>query len=501
MARAALTALALAALGVGLYLAPGVGLLAVTALGLGVPLLWLLWLRPELGVLGLLFLTSGFVTPDAFDLRLPIGGLEPRDLVLLAMLAIPVAQGYLRQRRLVLPWWHASGPLLAFLGVGFFSALYALTYQGVSPNWALGELRAVAYYTTFFATAWAVERPRQLRVLLIGLFLLADATAGVVILQQFLGPENRLLAAMTGGDWQVWQVEGLPGGFGAVRVLPAGHALTYAMSIVAFALLISGRQTTLVRAAMAGQFLYLNLGLLLTYTRAQWLASAIALALVALLVSWADRARLAKYLLITGLVVAPVYALLSEGTKTPVGNEPFLDAFGARALSLAAAEETLGSDSLQWRAFETEQAVQAIGRHPILGVGLGNAYRETTLLRGEARDGETRLTRYVHNSYLYVTVKMGLLGLAALLWFSFVFIIGGWRSFAAMAAGPRKALTLAVTASFVGLLEWSFTHAQLLSVEGTAVVGLLAGLATCTDNLEHAGATTGGAQPRGDADE
>ncbi len=483
----------------GLYLAPLTVVWLAPALGLGVPALWLLWLRPELGLLGFLFLTSGFIAPDAVELRLPVGGLETRDLLLLAMLAITAIRSYLEGRRLELPWWRVSGPLLVLLAVGLYSALYALAYQGVAPNWALGELRAVVYYATFFVVVWAVKTRRQLRTVLFGLFLLADLTAGVIILQQFLGVDNRLLAAMTGGDWEVWQVEGLSGGFGAVRVLPAGHALTYAVSIVAFALLLMGRQAALVRAALAAQFVYLNFGLLLTYTRAQWLASMVALALVVWFVSRSDKARLARYVMAAGLTVPLAYALFSTGGVATVDDEPFLTAFAARALTLVAPTETLGTDSLRWRAFETEKALTAIAEQPFLGVGLGNAYRDATLLRGEARSGGTRLTRYVHNSYLYVTVKMGLLGLLALLWFSGAFVVSGWRAFAALAAGTGKALMLAVLASFVGLLVWSFTHAQLLSAEGTAVVGLLAGLAAAAERCWQPPALACLAQ--GDADE
>src|SRR5262245_20057797 len=99
----ALWMLTLVALAIGLYLVPDViaiGLAAITSCAL---LSWVVWQHPEIGLVGLIFLVTGFLPADLVDLRLPIGGLELRALCLLGMI------GLLRLRQLtraqpIIPW-------------------------------------------------------------------------------------------------------------------------------------------------------------------------------------------------------------------------------------------------------------------------------------------------------------------------------------------------------------------------------------------------------------
>lgn len=439
--------------------------------------------KPELGLLALVFLTSSFIRPDAVDLRLPVGGLDLRDLTLMGMFGILILHGLIR-KKLTVPWWPVSGPLLVFLGFAIFSALYALLYQGGESNWTFGELRTLIYYAVFFLTAWAITRPKQLFILLAGLFFLADLTATVVILQQFLGSENPLLAVMSGTNWHVWQMGDPSIGFGAVRIVPPGHVLVFVMTIIAFCLIVFARQTLRMRAVLALQFVYLNIGLLFTYTRAQWVASAIALGLISILLSSADRIQLVRYLLIVILVLLPVYGLLRAELQETPNSAPFVDILVSRALSILTPHKTAETYSVEWRIFETDEALRSVSQHPLLGVGLGNVYRDPTLLHGEAISGYLRFTRYVHNSYLYIAVKMGLLGLVAFLWFCLAFLASGWRAYMNALDEQFKRIMLAILASFVGLLAWSIFQPHLLQVESTIVVGLMVGMIASMRHIE-----------------
>jgi len=471
--------LALGVLAAGGYFVPTVTSLALLLLGLGAPLFWLVWRRPELGLLGLIFLTSSFIRPDTIDLRLSIGGLDLRDLALVGMLGMLILQRLMRGE-LTVPWWPVSGPLLVFMGLAIFSALYALSYQGVEPNWALGEFRALVFYLVFFVTIWAITRPGQLIVLLVGLFLLADLTAAVVILQQFFGTDNPLLRVMSGGyaGWQVWRAGDPLIGFGAVRIIPPGHVLVFMMTIVAFCLVVMARRKLPLRAMcmLQFQFAFLNVGLLFTYTRAQWLASVVALGIVFLLLPVGDKRWLIRSVAIGLLLLFLVYVLLGVEVSEIWERMPFVQTLVSRALSILTPRETLETFSLEWRIYETREALRSIAQHPLLGVGLGNAYRDITLLQGEARSGYFRFIRYVHSSYLYVAVKMGLPGLIAFLWFCAAFVARSLWAYAHMSDRLQRSVVLAVLASFVGLLVWSVYHSHFLQVESAAVIGLMSGM-------------------------
>ena len=489
-----LWAIGLGVLAASLYLAPTITALALAAFGLGLPLFLLAWFRPEFGLLALIFLTSSFVPADIVDVRLPIGGgLDLRDLTLLGMLGLLGFQG-LTRKALPVPWWPIGMLLLAFLGLAVFSAVYALFFQGVEPNWALNDLRILMYYAVFFVTSWVITQRRQLAIVLAGLFLIADLTAGIVILQQFLGTGNRLLAAMSGTHWHLWQQDAASGGFGLVRVVPPGHVLMYFMMVIAFGLMVFTRQNPRLRAILALQFVYLNVGLLLTYTRAQWVAAAIALGLIFIVLLPTYKAQFARYLVVGIPVLLLAYTLFGTELQESIENVPVANALAERALSIFTPGKTLETFSLQWRLFETEEALRSISEHPLLGVALGNSYRDVTLLRGEAsgrfqgglaRGVFSRFTRFIHSSYLSITVKMGLPALIGFLWFCVASIVKGWQLYRNLSESQLKGLVLAVVAGFIGLLQWSLLHQRLMETESTSVVGLMVGLIASVQYIQR----------------
>jgi O-antigen ligase len=159
----------------------------------------------------------------------------------------------------------------------------------------------------------------------------------------------------------------------------------------------------------------------------------------------------------------------------------------------------LESYSLRWRLYETDEGLRSISEHPLLGVGLGSAYRDVTLLNGDALRayrGFLRFTRFLHNSYLYLGVKMGLPGLLAFCAFALAFLATGWRQYRRLHDEHLRLIVLALLAGFVGLLSWSFTQSHLLQTESTAVVGLIAGLIAIAAALERSGAATAGGGDR-----
>jgi hypothetical protein len=495
LGRILVAAVGLSLLALSLYFAPTASSIALAALGLGLPLFLLVCVRPELGLLAIVFLTSSFVPADIIDLRLAIGGgLDLRDLALLGMLGLLGLQG-LARKRLRIPWWPVGVPLLGFLGSALLSALYALFFQNVEPNWALSELRGLAYYAVFFIAGWAVTRPHQLTTVLVGLFTLADLTAGIVIAQEFLGTKIPLLTAMSAGAWRLWPAAATSGGFGTTRVIPPGHVLMYFMMIMAFCGLVAPNRTWRQRGALGMQFGLLNLGLLFTYTRAQWVASAIALGQICIILLPANKVRFARVLIAGVLVLLLAHGLLGAELQESMESSPGLKALGDRVLSLFRPSETLHSLSIEWRLFETREAVRSIQEHPLLGVGLGNSYRSVTTLQGEARGqfaggpgaGElSRFTRFLHSSYLSIAVHMGLPALCCFLWFCAAFLVGGWRLYKSLSASHLDAVVLAILAGFLGMLGWSVFHTHLVETPGTAVAGLMVGLVGITKSTQVA---------------
>ncbi len=477
----ALGALCLGSLAAGLYLAPELATLGLVILGLGLPVVFLLWYRPEVGLLALIFLSGSFIPQSVVDLRLPIGGgLDLRDMALIGLFGLVFLQ-QLNRGTLKVLWWPVGGPLLLFLILAVFSAFYALFFEHVESNWALGDLRILILYLTFFIALWAIKRPEQLRVLLIGLFIIADLTAMIIYLQQFLGAGNPLLQAMmVSRDWRVYELTG------AVRVVPAGQVLMHFMWFVALGVLVLGRPNWRLKTLCLIQVLFLGGGHLYTYMRAQWVALIIGLGLALIVLVPRFKQRQARVAIIAGCAALVVAGVIVGAPLSQAFSSPFLAGISERFGSILTPSDTSETQSLQWRSFEIEKALEAIRKQPLTGVGLGNRYRPLSAHSSEASgsltDGRvdsgrvSRFTRYVHNSYVSIAVKMGIPGLTVLLWFCAAALFRGFQVYRNMPDSGYKGVVLGILTGFAGLLVWCYFHAHLIKAESTATIGLMVAL-------------------------
>src|SRR5262249_14837862 len=139
-------------------------------------------------------------------------------------------------------------------------------------------------------------------------------------------------------------------------------------------------------------------------------------------------AAMAACLAVIAVAGALGYGLWA-GPMEPRRTAPLVEVLASRARSIFTVGTTLGSNSLQWRALEREEGLRSIAGHPVLCVGLGNRYREVSIAQGESHvtlrmppDERWNSTRYLHDSYLAIAVKMGLPALAMFLVFSLAFV-------------------------------------------------------------------------------
>jgi hypothetical protein len=472
-------------LAAALYLAPQPATLGLALLGLGLPVVLLLWHRPEFGLLGILFLAANFLPLDIVDIRLPIGGgLQLRDLLTLGLFGLLVFRG-LARKTLGIPWWPVGAPLTIFMVLMLFSAVYALFWQGVESNWVFAELRDLSAYALFFITAWALGRPRHLVTVLAGLFFIANLTAAIIFIQQFLGVSKPLLPAMTASFWGIWFQGGNAGTFGSVRVVPPSHVLVYFAMLIAAGLAMFEPKRRL-RTAFVIQVGVLGLALMLTYTRAQWIATAMALALMSIVLVQKYKTQIGHLVLLSIPIFLIIFGFLGFGLQGLLQETPLIKLLSERATTLLTPDETIDSNSLQWRVFENDEALKSISRHPLLGVGLGNSYRNLTTLQGESQgwftrnslvSGEvSRFTRYIHSSYLWLPVKMGIPTFVIFLWFCAALTVAGWRLMRNLPDNQMKGIVLAVVTGFIGLLMWTVFHQHLIMNRSSTAVAFVAGL-------------------------
>lgn len=225
-------------------------------------------------------------------------------------------------------------------------------------------------------------------------------------------------------------------------------------------------------------FMLLGAGILATFTRGAWLAAAIGFLVF---LSLTRIHRHAPWMLLvtalTGLVAFTVMAAVKPRLAEVVV---------ARVESIAT-EGQRGS-SVGARLDENEQAIKAIQRNPFLGVGIGGAYKEYTSTRGTAvQEGEFT---YIHNSYLGLAVKVGLVASVIPFWISFIL----WRR--ARVHRPKKIEELrgfklsnaAGQAAIVMFMINALTQPEWLRLGGITVVSILLAITLVATEMMSRGA-------------
>lgn len=318
------------------------------------------------------------------------------------------------------------------------------------PNWILNEALSLVMLLFYWPIREAIEKNENgLKVVLIsltmvGLFVLAR---NILEYQSDLSNAEEL--------WQIAKSRAI-----------ANESLLMVPAIFSMALFLRTK-------SMWGRFCYLGIvlglfaGLILTQSRAYWVAIFLGAGVVFLFVSMKDKIRMLSVGALSAAGVAALaYLVLGDFLVFVVTG--LLDRF----LTL---ESAVTKDiSLINRFLEAQGAWQHIKVNPILGHGLGVPYRffNITYLYSEIKP-------YVHNGYVGILYKAGLWGLGMVLFLvgRFFFMgIGNWRRYALRpipaiislaAAGCIAALALtATTATPFFVNDLMFMYAVLWGIIG-----------------------------------
>ena len=343
-------------------------------------------------------------------------------------------------------------PRLAMSGLllGGLAGVVVGIGNGIPRVGALSQTREIAFYATFWfaLTAFADERARA------HLIRLTAGIAVVIVVAQVaqgvLGPGTLLfysndplreLITCSTGFCPDPTAEGFP------RVRPPGLLLVYVVACFAAAYLLFGpRRRQLLVSALLGTCLA---GRLVSLNRNMLIGLVVGLALAGLLA--ARRGRFAATLAIGALVV--IMALTAARSSPGFGGSVIAE----RVLSLSSVSELESSSTVRDRERENGFALEAISRSPIEGLGWGVPYGmvSTTTVDGELRTEEPL---FIHNQYLGVWLRTGLLGLASLIAAIVLSLVYGTRWLreyegedAWLGAGVIAGVTAVALSSLVGI--------------------------------------------------
>ncbi len=354
------------------------------------------WVWPLLGTIALLALTAG-VPPagQTSAIETPWGGFQVTDLVLAILLCRAVVS--IRQRGIR---GHAlqEGYVLVVLAFALVAAAQAVLLRGTPPRWALSELRPL----TYLAVALVVPRmaPTGNWARWWGRLIVAVGL-GVAVVAVIYHLRGTTTGVMPEGG-RVTYLETIEG-TGVVRVARVRAqgtpfvilGLFYCLSRLAL-----GTAASPVWLAVAG---FLGVQMILTFSRNLWVSVALGAAVV--VASLPAKVLRSVVIASAALLLLGLFAIL-VGRATETEYLTLDRVISDRALSLFEAR-TLESSQIQGRFKEVELAWPVITSNLLAGVGLGTPYLEHPIW------GQGETLSYLHNGYLGVLLKMGLLGLAA----------------------------------------------------------------------------------------
>lgn len=386
----------------------------------------------------------GTIAPD-----IPLGLLRAKPheitfflaLVSLGMRQLPGLQSHRR------PGLPTDFLVVTFLGllVVVFSAVYSSKYLG-NDEFVLAESRGFFALLALPALHLAIKTERDLAILRWSITAAGLAVSAYVLTQMFTG--QRILAG------RLEDLE-LSKGSGVMRSVTDTAVLVQAFAIYHLGTVVRWNRLSSLMA-MAGLMLAVA-GLLGTFTRGAWIGAAAGGLFAAYM-----RGGITTLLktLLGGVILLSVTV-----AATMLVDERSALAMIDRALGIRT-EITRGA-SFGWRQIENRVALQAMADHPLLGVGIGGAYKDILSSAGSFMNEEY----LIHNSYLFFPLKMGLPGVA-------LFLAIGWPYLVRFLRSIR--LRRSERPADIAIAAGTMAMATIISIEGHIVTKFPGLLLVCT---------------------
>ena len=443
--------------GILLLVMPPLHALVIVA---GIFVLALIAIMPEIGILIMVVLLSSIVFEKSLPLiPIGVGSFHVSDVILLFMLGtlvfkvFTIGHTYIRAA--------LDLPLLLFLVTVLISAFISVTYYGTDFNLVLRLLRVLTYYLIVILITNLIRDERQIRFLIIGLFVIAAVVAATMLIQTMIGESVQLMPG---------RIE-TAGTFGqeyeALRILPPGQTLIFISLITSICVIAFRQQSSLFVFGYFYLVILLGIGVVLTYNRNYWVALLLAVSLLLLMIRTKNKNKLLALLMVVTISAGSLFALF-DGSGGKVDKT--FDAVSSRFSSLVTGKKLIQSSSLEDRYLENRYAIKQIERHLILGIGLGNDYRP------EVPGIRQNLTYYVHNAYLWILIDTGLPGFLFFFWFYIQFLIRAVKNWKRIQDNFLKSAVLGFMISGIVILPMALVTPIFLQWYSIVVIAIMIGL-------------------------
>ena len=418
--------------------------------------------RPEYAILGVVAIGSGLIKAQFLPM-LPVfgGSVTPQDLALLVMIPIVVMKSSSAQ------WSHGLRPFVRPLSFLFALILLSMVNSfflfGTSIKEILGESRHFLHWlilpmlvvtlddevklTRFIKSIWKIA-------IVFSLGQIIQSATGVAILGQ-----DEAADVSTLGHLYVGFYRGVSSGVNfsvlALYLLVAGYLLNIRQRVWFFPLSI-----------------LFSLAILVSFGRGLWATTVLGMVIMIFMAGFNKAPKL-----IAAALLMMFMAIAVMGVFKPAS----LLALEERASSVG--EETQHGSSLGWRFYETNLAMEKLRAYPVLGIGLGTSYRPIS-----ASVPGVEATKYMHNGFIYMVLKLGTMALLVIIGIVIAFINIANGLMRLSLPVEYQVMILACTALFIQLMVLSVTQPEfLMKSNGIGLIAILAGILSVISNFHERG--------------
>jgi O-antigen ligase len=436
--------------------------------------------KPEIVIIIIVILISSIIDIEKLPLiSFGLGSLHISDLLLLVLMAVAFAKN-ISDKNVPVRKTILNKALVGFCLLAMFSAYNSIANFGVDMNIVIRILRPVGYYMLFYVITQLIASTEQINFLVNALFIVAVLVVIAMVIQAAAGDSIQLIPG------PIEEASGLDEDFDALRIRPPGQTLIFISLIAAicFVVLRKGKSLFLCRYFYVA--IMLGVGIMLTYTRTYLVAIFLSAMLFLYFSRNEDRKRLVS-LMAGSMTFIILFLILSWGAGLKIDNT--INAISQRVLTLFAGENLTQSSSLNDRHSENWYAMEQIKEHPILGSGLGKVYRP------ELYGSEDEIAFYVHNVYLWITLDMGVFGLAFFIWFYAGYLIRAVRNYNNPEDELQRSVAMGSMLSGISMFPMGLVIPLFMEAHSIVIVAIFMGLSetiiiNTQKQTEHSGALT-----------
>ena len=391
-----------------------------------------LFKAPEYGILILLIFVSG-ILPNTLNpfINLGFGNFQVSDIILISLLVVVMLK-LIFQSDFSFHKTPLDLPVLLFCIAVVIGIGTAVINHGIRFSYTTYDARILLHYSLFFAVTNLIRTKSQLMRLLRGFILIGIFVALLIFFQALLGNTFQLVSSEYFKESAV------------LRAYHPGFVVVFIILMVIISLLTISHTTLPIRITYFIVLLIMGLAVLFSLTRNVIVSTALSIIVLFILLRGMQLSRLVMSLIVLGMVVIAGFTVL-----TLVNPESVVLAYPSsimqRFSNLFSVEGLSGESNLYWRFFELRFAWEKVVENPMWGIGLHTNYRPPFI-------GEDAPANFIHNGYMMVWLKTGLIGLIAFLWFIILFQARGFRLWARVHDDFLQATALGFSLVFFAMM-------------------------------------------------